>query len=317
MNLTRVTGWLTDLIVSIFRASEDIYPGYAPQALKNKFGLMIAAVRHQSALKQFFLRMSVAPLQQVKLNTSDVIGMTVWPYINNAWTVQERLDKKAGHYELLVAHYPMLFSMMRNESLVLMNLDAYSPGLRLVLEQPVWFKREGEYVLSLFVRGTRVSSVAFTLGCEGQRTVCYIGAFQGITQSVPLADRQLIFQTLSHDFDGMRVTSLLLTMLQMFTHALGLSCLLGIDDAHRHHRHPFFGPFDPQQLVTDYDRLWSENAGVLDDISGFYRISTVFHRRLPPEIAPRKRALYDRRYRRLDQLGRELSLRLGAPDHAS
>ncbi len=317
MNLSSVTGWLTDLTRIIFKASEEIYPGYSPQALKNKLGLMIAAVRHQSALRQFFKRMSVAPLQQVKLNTSDVIGMTVWPYINNAWTVQERLDKKAGHYELLATHYPLFFSMVLTEPLMLMNLEAYSPGLSLVLDQPVWFKREGECVLSLFVQGTRVSSVAFTFGCETERMVCYIGAFQGMTQSVTLAERQLIIQTLSHDFDGMRVTSLLLTMLQIITHTLGLSCLLGVDDAHRHHRHPFFGPFDPQQLVTDYDRLWSENAGVPDDISGFYRISTVFHRRLPAEIAPRKRALYDRRYRRLDQLSRELSLRLGAPEHAS
>jgi glycosyltransferase involved in cell wall biosynthesis len=302
---------LTGLFVSISQAALSIHPEPGLIGFKRRARLWIAALIHLSALIHFFDRISALTFQRIALNEVDVIGMSEWPYINNTWTVKERLDKKAMHYEIIAKHYPVLLNFVSVLPALFLDLSSYSEGFRLVFDRPDWFKREGEMVLNIFKGEIRVSSAAFTFGYEADMMIVYIGAMQGMAPSISSEERSLIYKKMTHDFYGLSSRSLLLSALQMIVSCLKFSCLLGVSEEHRHHRHPFFGPFDRRLSVTDYDQQWIEFDGVLDEINGFYKIPTHYHQKSAKDIPVRKRALYERRYQLLKQLDLAVARRLG------
>jgi uncharacterized protein VirK/YbjX len=166
-------------------------------------------------------------------------------------------------------------------------------------------------VLNIFKDEIRVSSIAFTFGDEGDSAVVYVGAMQGMAHSIESDERSFIYKKIAHDFYGLSARSLLLSALQMIADHLGFTYLLGVSEGHRHHRHSFFGPFDSQLAVTDYDEQWIEFSGVLVEKTGFYKVPTRYHQKSAEDIPTRKRALYERRYHLLKKLDLELASRLG------
>jgi uncharacterized protein VirK/YbjX len=148
-------------------------------------------------------------------------------------------------------------------------------------------------------------------------TIVYMGAVQGMAHSIASDERTQIYKKITQDFYGLSARSLLLSSLQMIARRLAFSCLLGVSEAHRHHRHPFFGPFDRQQLVTDYDQQWIEFNGVQDTITGFYQIPVQYHQKSAEHIPSRKRAAYERRYQLLNKLDLDLAARIGVLIHAT
>jgi uncharacterized protein VirK/YbjX/glycosyltransferase involved in cell wall biosynthesis len=308
---------LLSLLPMIKQAARSIHPESSLSGFKRRMILWGAALAHRSALLQFFQRISVLDLPPLFINQIDVIGMCEWPYINNTWTVEQRLDKKARHYEILKKNYPVLLGIVSESPALLLDLSSFSEGLRLVLDRPEWFKREGELVLNIFKHEVRVSSIAFTFGREAGMTIVYMGAVQGMAHSIASDERTQIYKKITQDFYGLSARSLLLSSLQMIARRLAFSCLLGVSEAHRHHRHPFFGPFDRQQLVTDYDQQWIEFNGVQDTITGFYQIPVQYHQKSAEHIPSRKRAAYERRYQLLNKLDLDLAARIGVLIHAT
>lgn len=152
------------LVKSVF----TLQPGYSLRALNNKYKLTREIVRQWPELHAFMQRMTAALGQQgLQRLGVDCIGVVQWPYLSKCWEAPQRLDVVASHFEVLAGQFPALLLLGRDESLTLCELASYSPGCHLVMDRPIWFKREGELVLNLFQGDLRVASLAFTL-CRDQ-----------------------------------------------------------------------------------------------------------------------------------------------------
>ncbi|HEN8800617.1 DUF535 domain-containing protein [Pseudomonas sp. CM25] len=298
---------LGTLVKSVF----TLQPGYSLRALNNKYKLTLQIARQWPELEAFSRRMTVALGRQgLQRLGVDCIGVVQWPYISQRWEAPERLEVVASHFEVLAGQFPALLLLGRDESLTLCDLAAHSPGCRLVLDRPIWFKREGELVLNLFQGDLRVASLAFTL-CRSQGELClFIGAVQGIHKGIDSETSLAIYRDLTKDFEGLRPRSLLLEALKCLARTLGVTQLYAVSDACRHHRHPYFGNDKGQDLAANYDVIWQENAATASNREDFFAIPLAPAQRAEADIPAKKRAMYRRRQALLDDLFNRLQAAL-------
>ena len=290
---------LGTLVKSVF----TLQPGYSLRALHNKYKLTRQMARHWPQLNTFMQRMTTA-LGQAGLQRLgvDCIGVVQWPYISQCWEAPQRLDVVASHFELVARQFPLLLLLGRDEHLTLCDLSSHSPGCSLVLDRPVWFKREGELVLNLFQGDLRVASLAFTL-CRSQAGLnLYIGAVQGIHKGIDSETSLAIYRDLTKDFEGLRPRSLLLEALKCLARRLGVTQLYAVSDACRHHRHPYFGRDKGQDLAANYDVIWQEHGACASDLADFFSLPLAPAQRAEADIPAKKRAMYRRRQALLDDV---------------
>lgn len=275
--------------------------------VQRKLGLRIWVLgfRHRAALKDMAGGGSRALTLIGQERPTVLVGPLVWPYLCAAWDAPERLERIAAHYRI-IDRLGAPFPFSANESLVLADLDETHPQLRIVLDQPQWFMREGGLTLNLFVGDFRAYSLAFSFAPSGQdhRFDCLIGAIQGRNTG----GANDIYRDLTKAAHGLRPRDLLIETCRILCRHWHVVRLLAVRDAHRHHRHPFFGGkgLAPQ----DYDAIWKDRGGSVED-AHFYRLPLEFERRSEDDIKPNKRSLYRRRYRFLDQL--EAQITTGLP----
>jgi uncharacterized protein VirK/YbjX len=304
------------MLGTIVKSVFTLQPGYSLRALNNKYKLTLQIARQWPALKAFMQRMRVA-LGQERLHRLgvDCIGVVQWPYLNNAWEAAQRLDALASHYEVVAGEFPALLLLGRDDSLTLCELSSHSPGCRLVLDRPIWFKREGELVLNLFQGDLRVASMAFIL-CRREGELClFIGAVQGIHKGIDSETSLAIYRDLTKDFEGLRPRSLLLEALKCLARTLGVAQLYAVSDACRHHRHPYFGSDKAQDLAANYDVIWQENGAMAVDSAGFFAIALAPAQRAEHDIPAKKRAMYRRRQALLDDVFARLQAVLPSGGH--
>lgn len=229
-----------------------------------------------------------------------ILASWIWPYQNATWTPEERLDRIADHCrELDAIGTPLIFST--EERLVLADLEARHPGLRLVLDQPRWFIREGGLTLNLFVGSFRAYSLAFSLfRDEDGRRGAYIGALQGRNTD----DALDLYRDLTRALYGMRPRDFLIDCLRVLAGPLEIEALRAVGDAARHHRHPFFQAKDLDES-QDYDAIWAERGGTVRADGDFDLPVDPVHRPLE-EIKAKKRSLYRQRYAFMDDLAMSL-----------
>ncbi|MEB6589173.1 MULTISPECIES: VirK/YbjX family protein [Pseudomonas] len=290
---------LGTLVKSVF----TLQPGYSLRALNNKYKLTLQIARHWPALNAFRQRMLAALGQQgLRRLGVDCLGVVQWPYISKCWEAAQRLEVVASHYEVMAGQFPALVLLGRDDSQTLCDLSSHSPGCRLVLDRPVWFRREGELVLNLFQGDLRVASLAFTL-CRTQGELClFIGAVQGIHKGVDSETSLAIYRDLTKDFEGLRPRSLLLEALKCLARALGVVHLYAVSDACRHHRHPYFGSDKAQDLAANYDVIWQESGATASNREDFFAIPLAPAQRAEHDIPAKKRAMYRRRQALLDDV---------------
>ncbi|MCX2888152.1 MULTISPECIES: VirK/YbjX family protein [Pseudomonas] len=303
---------LGTLVKSVF----ILQPGYSLRALHNKYKLMLEIARHRHELSTFMQRMTAAlgPQGLQRLGV-DCIGVVQWPYISQSWAAPQRLDAVASHFELVARQYPALLLLGRDESLTLCDLSRHSPGCRLVLDRPIWFKREGELVLNLFQHDLRVASLAFVL-CRGQGELSLlIGAVQGIHKGVDSETSLAIYRELTKDFEGLRPRSLLLEALKCLARTLGVTQLYAVSDASRHHRHPYFGSDKGQDLAANYDAIWQEHGAMASAREDFCNLPLAPAQRAEADIPAKKRAMYRRRQALLDDVFKRLQAALPGAGH--
>lgn len=225
----------------------------------------------------------------------ETVGFLIWPYQCASWGAAERLRRLTEHFEILDGiGQPFPFSI--HDKLLLWDLEAYSPGVRIILDQPQWLFREGMLALNLFCGEHRAYSLAFSLYREGDRVGAFIGGLQGRSTDGSLER----YKDLTKCFHGMRPRDLLLDCFRMIAPALKAQRILAVSDDHRYLRHAYFGGGGDANHA-DYDAVWVERGGRRVDASHFELPLAVSLRSLD-EVPSKKRAQYRRRNEMLQEL---------------
>lgn len=262
--------------------------------LKLRARLAAAALRHRRDLAALATDPSPSLRRLADERPETLVGPLLWPYLCAAWEAPERLSRILSHYRAM-DRLGAPFPFATQDKLVLAQLDDTHPGLSIVLDQPVWFMREGGLTLNLFVGDFRAYSLAFSLADTPDGLECRIGSIQGRNTD----DAPEIYRALTKDAHGLRPRDFLLEVCRILCRHWGVVRLYGVRDEQRHHHHPYFAgkTIAPQ----DYDAIWEDRGGVPDG-PHFYRLPIEPDRRPDAEIKPNKRSLYRRRYRFLDEL---------------
>lgn len=286
----------SQLMRLIVRTAREMHPGLSPVAVKRRACFIYRAFTYRRLLQGFCLRLAQASSAGRNFLRSDVLGVTEWPYINNAWDVAERLDRIAGHYEFIASKSRPLLCLEPCDAMRIVDLSNISSNCQIVIDRAPWFKREGELVLNLFKKDLRVASLAFAFGAQDRVPVIFIGGIQGIHKGVSKEESLEIFKDLTKEFEGLRPRSLLMEILKMIGNCLHVKRLLAIADENRHHHHRYFGTTHAASLSANYNEIWLEHEGTPSSVPGFYEIPIQAHRKEVTEIPAKKRAMYRRRY---------------------
>lgn len=272
--------------------------------LKLRLRLVFAVLCHSLKVGALFHHGPPALQRIVHERPETVIGPLLWPYLCAGWNVEERLQCINDHYRI-VGDLEGPFPFAVDEKLELATLDEVFPGLRVVIDQPLWFIREGGLTLSLFIEDFRVYSLAFSF-MEAPMSMgihCLIGSVQGRNTS----DAMDLYRRLTKAAHGLRPRDLLIELCRILCRHWQVERLLGVRDSERYDRHPFFGGNTAN--AQDYDAIWQDRGGLLDS-PYFYSVPLTPERRHEAGIKPNKRSLYRNRYRFLDQLEMDVTQRL-------
>lgn len=276
-------------------AARRTFPGNGPSALIRQGRMVLAGLRTYPLTRQMLEPRPGTALGRIMAQRPQLIGALLWPYLSAAFDADERLHRIAAHYEVIDALGPP-FPFDCDERLVLADLAEDMPGLRLVLDQPIWFLREGGLVLNLFIDNFRAFSVAFSLRREADgELTAWIGGIQGRNRD----DMLETYRTLTKLVHGLRPRDLLLEALKMLLRELGVKRLFAVSDAARHQRHAFFG--GGSHLTQNYDEIWADRGGISVS-ADFFELPMTAERRDEATIKPNKRSMYRKRFEFLDRL---------------
>jgi uncharacterized protein len=282
----------------ILRAATQLHPEPGLGSWARRLRFMGRAVVCRRLVRRWVAAEPAGSLGADLRDRPGSLGIVVWPYINKDWEAPRRFDAVFEHHEA-VGQLPLL-QLRLSQSRELFDLEDVFPGLRVVLDRAPWFQREGELVLNLFVREERVYSVAFSLGRHEGLRVAFVGGVQG-RDIEGIGD---LYKAITKKLHGARPRDFLITVLQLVCEAAGVEAILGVGDAHRHHRHPYFAANGQQTPSADYDEIWRDRGGTPLHGTGFIRVPARWEARREDEVPANKRAVYRRRnelYLRLQQ----------------
>ena len=240
-------------------------------------------------------------LNRLMKQRPETIGVLIWPFQCAQWRASTRLDRIINHCGVIDSLGPPWdFSVDRR--LVLLNLDEISTGLRVVLDQPVWFMREGLLTINLFIDSLRVFSVSFSFFRDkDEKLHTIIGGVQGRD----IDDALNIYRNLTKSLHGLRPRDFLLETLKVLTIIIGSNEILAVSENGRYHHHPYFNK-KTKKAGINYDEIWLERGGFkIDD--NFFKFNTEAARRDIESVRPNKRSMYRKRFELIDNI--ELRLR--------
>lgn len=225
-----------------------------------------------------------------------ILKSALLPYISTKFSFLEKLETIENHYQMV--SFIGLKAFLFNDDCYC-NLAAIQIGekeLRVVLDKPLWMRYEGEMAVNLFYGSDRVFSAAFTFTNKNGSKSMYIGALQG---SGVASFNKDFFAKLTTQWHGLRPRDMMVYVTCMLARTLGFDKLLAVGDA----LHPSLIKNNPKSL--SYDQIWSENGGIQND-DDFFVVPSQMRIRESSEIAPKKRAMYRRRYEFLGLLEKEM-----------
>lgn len=278
------------------------FPGRSPGALLSRARMFTAAVRMSSSLRPL---VSASPTTSAGLlfeERPEILGTVLWPYQNADWSAPVRIARIVEHCrEVDRLGAPFVFSPKK--SVVLADLGHVHPDLKLIMDQPAWFMREGGLTLNLFVGSFRAYSIAFSLfrDADGVPSI-YIGAIQGRNRD----DALDLYRDLTRSLFGIRPRDFILECLRILGRIIGTERLYAVSDRARQHNHAYFGA---REAMSGYDDIWTVRGGELVG-SDTFALPLTPPRRAPEEIKAKKRSLYRQRYAFLDELEREIGATL-------
>lgn len=289
-----------ETLIRVHHLGGIMHPTLNMNGLKHRVILLARALVFFPAIRKWY-EISDNPLLTLALKRFPLMhGAMYWPYINHTWPMERRLAAIDQHFRMLggtaeiIAHATF-------EEVELARLDEEYSGLRLALDKAVWFLREGEIVLNLFVNDQRFYSIAFTLGTDDGQPLVLVGALQGSNSE----SAQGIYRDITHALYGMRPRDLLMVALKLLCGELGIHRIWAVSSDNRQHNSPYFGDSHKDKVLVAYNEVWLEHGGTELD-NGFFEIPAMVRYKDMNDIPTRKRATYRRRYQMLDKLALDI-----------
>jgi uncharacterized protein VirK/YbjX len=296
---------------ALWKAAQVMHPGLAPRTVKNKLWFFLTYLKARSTLRELLERDEHQLIAQEVATLPKSLGFVVWPYIRSDWPMLRRFEALSEHKQALASDMAAL-DVSVSASVLIVDLEDISSGLRLVVDRAPWCLREGSLVFNLFLHEERMMSLAFSFGViEGQR-VAYVGSVQGSNVDSALAK----YREMAKDLQGMRSRDFLIKTFQFLMHHLEVKRILCVADDYRHHRHPYFGNAKVAGMHLNYDQIWQEHAGQPTG-DGWYELVLVPVNRPMETIAAKNRALYRRRHEMLEKIAGRIAGCLGSTSPAS
>ena len=231
----------------------------------------------------------------------ETVGAVIGPYQCIGWDVRTRLARIRDHYSAIeTIGGPINFPL--DGRLLLLDLKEIRESLQVILDQPKWFMREGQLAINLFLRDTRLYSLAFSLSYQRGGLTAFVGAIQGRDIDGILEEYRLLTKA-AH---GTRPRDLLIEVFRMLCGMLGVSDIFAVSDAYRNHRSRYFGKA-PKKFSVNYDEVWEDRGGVRVHPM-FYRLDVDGQQRDIGTIPAKKRSMYRRRYDLLSLLKQQMHL---------
>lgn len=236
--------------------------------------------------------------EQVARNP-ELTGFFLWPFLNKSWSVEQRFDALITHYDLVARQFPWL-RLGYKQALMVLDTGDYCPGLHFVIEDAPWFVREGCINFSMFFGEERLMSVSFTLEKYGHGICVMVGSLQGSGRESVVETYKMIAKAM----EDLRPRDLHFKVFRMLLQGLGVSRVLCIADSHHARNSVFFGD-SADKIRLQYDDLWLDQGGVLND-DGFYVMPAAMEERPLSEVPTKKRGRYKRRLELFGQLNQRL-----------
>lgn len=292
----------------VHRLGRAMHPGISMNSIKHQIILLARALVLLPDLRRWFENADNPLLSRALERFPLISGAIYWPYINHTWPMQRKLATIDQHFRML-GGAAQIIAHATFEEVELARLEDEYAGLRLVLDKAIWFLREGEIVLNLFVNDQRFYSVAFTLANDDGKPLVLVGALQG--SNVEIA--QDVYRDITHALHGMRPRDLIMVGLKMLCGELGVQKIWAVSSEYRQHNSPYFGTSHKDKVLVAYNEVWQEHGGTELD-NGFFEIPALVKFKDMSEIPSRKRATYRRRYEMLEKLA--LDIKLSCASHA-
>lgn len=280
---------------TLWSSAGQIFPGHSPGSFALRARFVWAGLSDAPVVSRMFNPLPGTALARIMSERPQLIGALVWPYQCASWGPKERMRRIVGHYNVIDT-LPGSLSFPSDARLVLADLETLYPGMKLVLDQPEWFLREGGLTINLFLESFRAYSVAFSLmRPEDGSLVATIGGIQGRNRE----DMLDTYREITRILHGLRPRDFLIEALRMLCRILQVDALLAVSEVARHHKHPYFKGGAP--LSHDYDTIWQDRGGVPQD-RDFYVLPIAPTRRDLSDVKPNKRPMYRRRFDFLESL---------------
>ncbi|WP_161631350.1 VirK/YbjX family protein [Sedimentitalea nanhaiensis] len=249
--------------------------------------MIVAGHRHRALTRRFFTAAPRSALARIMTDRPQMLGALIWPYQCAGWDVPTRLQRILAHYQAIDS-LPPPFRFETDEKIEILDMSDIHDDLRLIMDQPRWFMREGGLVINLFKGDFRAYSLAFSLHKAPDGTLeAVIGGLQGRKTEDALA----LYRDLTKSFMGIRPRDFMVDILRILCRQIGVERILAVSQAHRHHQHPYFGKAD---LTPDYDDIWRDRGG--EEVSPeFFELQVDPGHRDLDTVKPKKRSLYRKR----------------------
>jgi uncharacterized protein VirK/YbjX len=256
---------------------------------------MASCVMARRALLPFLEAPKQSSIGRLLAKRPETVGAVLWPYQCAGWNADARLRQIYQHSaEVERLGRPVDFEVDGQISLI--SLGDIREGLHVVVDQAIWFLREGQLVINLFSEDVRIFSLAFSLGRHEGEFTAFIGAVQGRNLE-GIADE---YRELTKAAHGMRPRDLLFELFRLLCAILSIEKILAVADEHRHHRSDYFGGHE-KVFSKDYNEMWLDRGG--RRVSPlFFALPVSAPRRALGEISSKKRAMYRHRYELLDSI---------------
>lgn len=267
-------------------------------SLRLKF---VRAALREPALSRRLSKLNPAtPLAKFLAQHPQTIGALIWPYQCAAWDATKRFERISAHLDV-IEHMPGL-KVHGDEKIVFAHLTEVSDELKIMIDYSPWLAREGLLTLSLFKGDFRAFTIAFSL-FDFPRTKLFIGGIQGRKND---GDMLSLYREITKLLHGVRPRDFVLEMVRMFALKIGVKHLYAVADDYKIARHSYFA--NKNEPGLHYDEVWAER-GALKVAPTHFELPLTGSKRELSEVAPKKRAMYRRRYEMFD------AIEAGLPDN--